>query len=225
MTHSGLVVSGLSAGYGSLPVLTEFDMSVAPGEVVALMGPSGSGKSTLLACATGMMRPTSGRVQLGGCVISELNPTGRARARRRSMGLVFQSPDLLPELTVSENVALTLLFDGVSRGRAIAAAEKCLMLVGLAGHGQKRVDEISGGEAQRVALARALVRPEVQLIVADEPTASLDADNAVLITDLLLSHARSMGAGALVATHDPVVAAACDRTLRLRESFREELSA
>lgn len=214
---SMVVVRDLMVAYGKNTVLSRVDLDIAPGEALALMGPSGSGKSSLLACITGTLVPTSGRVQIAGQVVSDLPAAARADFRRRQLGLVFQSPDLLPELTIAENVALTLLFDGVVRSQALSAAEDALVAVGLAGHGGKRVDEISGGEAQRVGLARALVRPQVRLIVADEPTASLDVANVVKVTELLLSRARQVGAAVILATHDPTVAKACDRITVLNE--------
>ena len=218
-------VDGLEVKYGSATVLAGIDLTVSAGECVALMGPSGSGKSTLLACITGTQRPSGGRVQVGSHVMSELNTSNRARIRRTSMGLMFQTPDLLPELSVEENVALAMLFDGVPRNQALTSARASLEAVGLQQHGGKRVDEVSGGEAQRIALARALVRPEMDLLIADEPTASLDAANAQRITKLILSRVRVTGATALLATHDESVAGACDRVVRLREPLTVEAQA
>lgn len=212
---------GLGVAYTDTPVFAGIDLTIAAGESLVVMGPSGSGKSSLLACVTGMLVPTSGSVQVAGENMSTMSAAHRARLRRKALGLVFQDADLLPELSVAENVALTLLFDGKSRAAALRRAGEALAAVGLDGHGDKKTDQISGGQAQRVALARALVRPSMKLLVADEPTASLDAKNARQVTALLLEHTRRLGAGALVATHDPLVAQACDRVLHLHEDHVE----
>lgn len=224
MVELMLSVRELGISYGATIVLSGLDLSLARGEAVAVMGPSGSGKSSLLACVTGMMLPTHGRVEVAGHVVSEMKASARTSIRRTTLGLVFQDPDLLPELNVEENVALTLLFDGYRRDRALAQARQALADVGLEEHAAKRTDEISGGQAQRVALARALVRPEMSLLVADEPTASLDAANAHKMIDLLLARTRAVGAAALIATHDRAVAEACDRVLMIRELAAEVAS-
>lgn len=224
MVEPVLSIHDLGVTYGTTTVLSGLDLSLARGESVAVMGPSGSGKSSLLACVTGIMLPTHGRVEVVGQFVSEMKASARALLRRSVLGLVFQDPDLLPELTVEENVALTLLFDGCRRDRALDQARQALTDVGLSEHAGKRTDEISGGQAQRVALARALVRPEMSLLVADEPTASLDAANAHRMIDLLLERTRAVGAAAIIATHDMAVAEACDRVLMIRELAAEVAS-
>ncbi|MDQ2758636.1 MAG: ATP-binding cassette domain-containing protein [Actinomycetota bacterium] len=217
-----LSVRDLEVRYGSTTtVFSGLGLEIRAGEAVAVMGPSGSGKSSLLACVTGMLVPSTGQVEVGGRVISMMSSSQRAAVRREALGLVYQGADLLPELSVEENVALTILFDGQGRARALTRAREALAQVGLAEHAGKRTDEISGGQAQRVALARALIRPSMQLLVADEPTASLDAANARQMTGLLLERTRACGAGALVATHDRSVADACDRVVELRHEPAE----
>lgn len=224
MAQPVLSVSNLSISYAATPVLSGFNIAVGRGESVAVMGPSGSGKSSLLACVTGMMLPTAGRVDVAAQHMSGMKASARAALRRRLMGLVFQEADLLPELNVEENVAVTMLFDGYPRDYALRQARRALAEVGLADHCGKRTDEISGGQAQRVALARALVRPGIVVLVADEPTASLDADNARQVTELLLSRTRGMGAAAVIATHDVAVAQVCDRVCMLRQQRLGALS-
>jgi ABC-type lipoprotein export system ATPase subunit len=211
-------IRDLTVSFSGRLVLDDVALEVAPGESVCLMGPSGSGKSTLLGCLVGTLTPGAGRVQVGDHVVTDLDRTARARLRRRSMGLMFQDPDLLPELSIVENVALVLLFDGIKRPVALAAAQASLEAVGLGRHAGKAVGEVSGGEAQRVAVARALVRQDVALLVADEPTASLDARTAGMVTDVLLGRARAMGATVILATHDMAVAQRCDRIVQLLET-------
>lgn len=139
---------GLGVAYSDTPVFAGIDLTIAAGESLVVMGPSGSGKSSLLACVTGMLVPTSGSVQVAGENMSSMSAAQRARLRRKALGLVFQDADLLPELSVAENVALTLLFDGKSRAAALRRAGEALAAVGLDGHGDKRTDQISGGQAQ-----------------------------------------------------------------------------
>ena len=207
----------MAVRYGEHVVFEDLDLEVGRGEALAVMGPSGSGKSSLLACVTGVLVPSAGLVDVGETRLSEFSAADRAQVRRKLIGQVFQDADLLPELTVEENVAVTLLFDGRKRGTAMGLAQVALAEVGIAGHADKRIDEISGGQAQRVALARALVRPEIRLLVADEPTASLDSVNALRVTALIMDRVRSSDIGALIATHDHAVAALCDRVLDMRD--------
>lgn len=201
--------------FGDVLALCPTSLTVEPGESVALMGPSGSGKTTLLQCIEGLIRPTSGAVQVLGQDQRAASRGRRADLRRRQMGLVFQSPDLLPEFSTVENVAFPLVFDGVPRARALGLAVQALDAVGIADRAHASVHTLSGGEAQRASIARALARPDVALVIADEPTASLDAESAEHVTRLLLDLAGAREAGVLLATHDPVVAAQCDRVQRL----------
>lgn len=213
-----IVVSQVSVSFGSVLALPTITMHVRPGEMVALVGPSGSGKSTLLGCVTGTVKPTTGSVDVGDVTVTELSSSGRSGFRRSRIGVVFQNPDLLPELLVWENVALIMLFDGVRREDARARALEALEHLDIASQAHKRVDELSGGEAQRVALARALVRDGADVLVADEPTASLDAGNAAHVVHLLRERAHDLGVTGIVATHDPRVADAMDRTIDLTKA-------
>lgn len=220
-----IALTGVTVAYGAQVVLDDLSLTIESGECVAVMGPSGSGKTSLLRCISGVFVPDAGTVRVGGCELSGELESGRATIRRTGMGLVFQEPDLLPELTVGENVAITRLFDGVPRRRALAEADESLAQVGLSGHAGMRPDQLSGGEAQRAAVARALCRPDVGLIIADEPTASLDRDNADRVTEVLLERARGRGVTVLLATHDPLVADQCDRTVMLQMLPRRARSA
>lgn len=199
---------------GETVVLRSVDLRVGAGSSLAVTGPSGSGKSTLVACLAGLVQPTSGEVVVDGRVVSGLSEVGRARFRRERLGLVFQDPELFEELSVTENAALSLMFAGVPRAQALTRAVAALEAVGMGELGSAFPRTLSGGEAQRVAVARALATDRA-VIVADEPTASLDAANAAAVSDLLLD-ACARGAAVVLATHDPEVAARCDAVLDLR---------
>jgi putative ABC transport system ATP-binding protein len=197
-------------------------LEVEPASSLAVMGPSGCGKSTLLGLIGGLEAPTAGRVWVGGQEISSLPEPQRARIRRDELGLVFQSDNLLPFLTAVENIGLQLALHGAADGY-----ERCLEVLaelGLASDVDKLPDQLSGGQRQRVAVARALIhRPGV--ILADEPTGSLDADNSVAVIDLLLAAREETGATLVVVTHDPGVASRLDRTLTLRDGRLAEEAA
>lgn len=205
----------LEVAYGTTLALSRTSFHAVAGESVAIMGPSGSGKTTLLQCIEGLIRPTAGTLTVLGQDQVRATRASRADLRRTSMGLIFQSPELLPEFSVSENVAFTLLFDGVRRPAALRSAVEALAAVGLEHRAGARIPSLSGGESQRVAVARALVRPEMRLLIADEPTASLDVENARLVTETLLDEASARDATVLLATHDPAIAAMCDRIFQI----------
>jgi putative ABC transport system ATP-binding protein len=191
--------------------LREASLSVRPGEFVAVMGATGSGKSTLLHCAAGLDRPTSGSVRLAGREISRLRERPLSRWRRDRVGFVFQSYNLLSELTVRQNVALPGRLGGPRRHDI----NEVLAAVGLAGTGPRPVGELSGGQRQRVAIARALVTgPSV--IFADEPTGALDPTTGSQILQLLRHAVDRDGVTVLMVTHDPVAAAWSDRLVLLR---------
>lgn len=214
--HPILVVDKLSVAYGELTTFRDLDLEVKAGDAVAVIGPSGSGKSSLLNCVVGTLLPASGSVTVCGTELTRLSAAGRARVRRELIGVTFQDPDLLPELSIVENVAITMLFDGVPRDQARAAARRSLEAVDVESHVDKRTDEVSGGEAQRIALARALARTTIRLLVADEPTASLDAANAARVADLIVCRTRDLGIATIVGTHDDRIAERCDRIVDLR---------
>jgi ABC-type lipoprotein export system ATPase subunit len=192
----------------------EVSLGAARGEVVAVTGPSGSGKSTLLYLFAGLDVPDEGQVRVTGVDWQMLRGRMRARFRRRTCGLIVQGMALLPQATAAENVEVPLLLDGVeagARGRRVAEA---LERVGLTEHSLKLTDQLSGGQQQRVAIARALVA-EPAVVLADEPTGSLDSVTAQDIVRLLVATARERDAAVVMVTHDPAVAAHADRVVAL----------
>lgn len=195
--------------------LAGVDLDVHPGSL-AIMGPSGSGKTTLLHCLAGIERPTSGSVRLGSTELATLPDRQRTALRRRELGFVFQSGQLLPELPADENVALPLMLDGVPLAAARARARDWLGRLGLAGMEDRRPGELSGGQAQRVAIARALVTGPT-VVFADEPTGALDQETGRQVMDLLVGSVTGAGAGLVVVTHDPGVATSCERTVQMRD--------
>lgn len=199
---------------GVVSALAGVSLTIAPGESLAITGPSGCGKSTLLGLIAGLDVPTEGTVSVAGREISSMDDEQRARARRHEIGLVFQSDNLLPFLTATENVSLQLSLD--DREGADARSLAILTELGLADEAGKFPDQLSGGQRQRVAVARALVhRP--RLIVADEPTGSLDPKNATGVVDLMLAAHRMSGATLVLVTHEPAVASRLHRSIALRD--------
>jgi len=189
-------------------------LAAARGEVVAVTGPSGSGKSTLLYLLGGLDTPDEGQVRLTGVDWATLRGRARARFRRRTCGFIVQGLALLPQATAAENVEVPLLLDGIepaARDRRVAGA---LERVGLAQHSVKLTDQLSGGQQQRVAIARALVA-EPAVVLADEPTGSLDSVTAQDIVRLLVAAARERDAAVVMVTHDPTVAAHADRVVAM----------
>jgi putative ABC transport system ATP-binding protein len=206
----------LRKSFGETPALRGASLRVQRGEIVAVMGPSGSGKSTLLHCLAGILLPEHGEVWFAGQRLETLNDDQRSALRRDRFGFVFQSGQLVPELTAEENVALPLLLSGARRGPAMAAARGWFGRLGLAGLELRRSGELSGGQAQRVALARGLVA-DPELLFADEPTGSLDSVSGELVMDLLTDAAREHGTTVVLVTHDARVAAYADREVVVRD--------
>jgi putative ABC transport system ATP-binding protein len=216
-----LEARGLAKTYraGGIDVLAlrGVDLVIDTGEFVAIRGPSGSGKSTLLHLLGGLDRPNAGEVLLAGERIDDRGEAALAVLRRREIGFVFQFFNLLPSLTVAENVALPALLIGQSRDAARARSEELLNEIGLGGKADAAPSQLSGGEQQRVALARALVnRPTV--VLADEPTGNLDSVGSHAVLDLLRA-ARDGGQTLVLVTHDARVAAAADRVVTLRDGL------
>ncbi len=205
------------SGETASTALAGVDLTVHPGELVAITGRSGSGKSTLLNVAGGLDVPTAGSVTVAGSRLDGMSRAALAELRRRHVGYVFQADNLLPTLTALENVALPLELDGVAVGAARGAAERALARVLPPEHATRYPDQLSGGEQQRVAIARALVG-ERTLLLADEPTGALDEVTAEGVLRLL-REAVDAGAAALMVTHDPAQAAWADRVVRLRDGL------
>ena len=218
MTTSQAAISArnltLTLGTRQAPVeiLKGIDLDVAQGDTVALLGPSGSGKSSLMAVLSGLERATSGSLSVAGADFAAMDEDALARARRGRIGIVLQAFHLLPTMTALENVAtpMELAGDGDARMRAQAELEA----VGLGHRLNHYPQQLSGGEQQRVAIARATA-PRPELIFADEPTGNLDAATGHEIVDLLFARRAETGATLLVITHDPELAAHCDRVLQL----------
>src|SRR5579872_6832657 len=170
--------------FGQTPALRGASLSAVAGEILAIMGPSGSGKSTLMHCLAGILTPDSGEVWFAGQRLDTLREVQRSELRRDRFGFVFQSGQLVPELTAEENVALPLLLSGTRRAAAVAEARAWFGRLGLDGLGNRRSGELSGGQAQRVALARGLVTGP-QVLFADEPTGSLDSVSGEMVMSLM----------------------------------------
>ena len=201
-------------GFGETEALRSVSVALLPGSFTAVMGPSGSGKSTFLNCAAGLDSPTSGQVIVGDVDLTALSADGLTRFRRRQVGFVFQSYNLVGHLTVAENVQLPLLLDG--RRPDVRWQHELLHAVGLDGMEDRRPSQLSGGQAQRVAIARALVtRPTV--VFADEPTGALDSRTGQQVLDVLRASTQQLGQTLVLVTHDAHVAAASDQVLFLAD--------
>ncbi|MGE5826205.1 MAG: ABC transporter ATP-binding protein [Bacteroidota bacterium] len=216
-THKAVLIARgigktVRSGDSELVILRDIDLAVTSGEALAIVGASGSGKSTLLALLAGLDTPSAGTVELDGNDLFALDEDARAELRGRIVGFVFQSFQLLPALSALENVMLPLELAG--RPDAERAAREVLARVGLGERLQHAPKHLSGGEQQRVALARAfVVRPK--LLLADEPTGSLDAESGEGVIELLFELNRAAGTTLVMVTHDEHLAARCDRVLRL----------
>ena len=198
----------------TIEVLRGADLTLARGEIVALLGPSGSGKSTLLQAAGLLEGGFGGRIVIDGQEAADLSDQARTAMRRDRLGFVYQFHHLLPDFSAEENVVLPQLVKGADRGAAEARAKELLEALSLGARLDHRPSQLSGGEQQRVAVARALANKPV-LVLADEPTGNLDEDTAAKVLDEFLRLVRDQGSAALVATHNRALAARMDRVVRL----------
>lgn len=220
---NGVTVESLAVAHqtasGVVKALDGISFHIAAGTSAAIVGPSGCGKSTLLGLLGGLDVPTSGTVRVDATTISSLTDRDRAKYRRLHLGLVYQADNLLPFLTVAENITLQLALHNDRDGHgdsAIARTRTLLTRLGLESKADQLPDQLSGGQRQRVAVARAIIhRP--QLILADEPTGALDSANATLVVDLLLQVRAELGATLVMVTHDPDSAIRLDRVITLRD--------
>jgi putative ABC transport system ATP-binding protein len=208
------------AGGNRLRGLADVSLTVAPGEVVAVMGPSGSGKSTLLQILGGLDDPDEGHALVTGVDWRTLRGRARARFRRRTCGFITQSMTLLAPATAAENVEVPLLLDRVPPAERRRRTDDALVSVGLSDSRAKLPDQLSGGQQQRVAIARALVT-EPAVLLADEPTGSLDSATAATVTQLLVDAAGERGTAIVLVTHDPAIAGYASRLVTLHSGHLE----
>ncbi len=214
--------AGTSAA--GVTAVRDVNLAVDVGEFVAITGASGSGKSTLLHMRGGITRPSSGRVLLEGVDLATLDDDALAEIRRRRIGFVFQRYNLLPELSLAENVALPLVLDGVPEARCREAARESLDAVGMGHRGSHRPDTLSGGEQQRGAIARALVTSPA-IVLADEPTGALDSVNSANVLELLQLLVSQRRQTVILITHDAGIAASASRIVRMKDGQIDEVTA
>lgn len=227
MQTFGIKIEGLSKRYGSgdtaVDALKEVNMTVAPGEVVGLIGPSGSGKSTLLKCLGAVIEPTAGRMTLGDEVIFDdaWRISDLRALRRDKIGFVFQAPYLIPFLDVTDNVALLPMLAGQPNAASRSRALELLTALDVAHRAKAQPSELSGGEQQRVAIARALVN-QPPVILADEPTAPLDSERALSVMRILNRMAQQYRTAVIVVTHDEKIMPTFKRIYHIRDGRTHE---
>lgn len=209
-------IRDINKAYGSLQVLRDISLDIRRGEIMAIVGPSGAGKTTLLQIAGSLDRPDSGRVLYDGKDILQMRDSQLAQFRNRNIGFVFQFHQLLPEFTVEENVAMPALIGGDSRSDAMARARKLIDYLGLTPRAGHKPSELSGGERQRAAVARALVN-NPRVVLADEPSGSLDSHNRAELHRLFFDLRRDMGHTFVIVTHDEGFAADADRIVHMKD--------
>lgn len=216
MNAPALQASLLTRHYGSTRALDGVSLEIGPGTSTAIMGASGSGKTTLLHVLADILLPDSGTVSFEGTPISSVGDRERNRLRRDQFGFVFQQGLLMPELTAIENVALALMLQGRSKNESLAPAAHALATLGLAGLEDRRIGELSGGQAQRVAIARAQVTGAC-VVFADEPTGALDSAASEQLLTFLRASVSDLGQTIVMVTHDATAASYADRILRLAD--------
>jgi putative ABC transport system ATP-binding protein len=222
VTATAIELHEVSKTYGAQPVLLNASAAVEKGGLVAVVGRSGSGKSTLLRLLGGLEAPDSGLVRIGGVDFSTLGETELALRRRSDLGFVFQSFNLIPTLTVAENVELPLALNGVVPGAASRRSRDLLAELGLGSCIDRFPEDVSGGEQQRAAIARAVVH-EPKLVLADEPTGNLDVETAHQVLEVLMRTCRERAATLVVATHSAEIARRAERVLTIRGGHIEDV--
>lgn len=210
------VTKTFGEGEGEVTAVRDVSFSADAGEFIALVGPSGSGKTTLLAMIGGLLSPTSGSIKVNGTSLGELSGSDQARYRRDQVGYVFQSNNLLPYLTVRENLMLVRAIGAKGRGTAASRADELIEELGLGKRRNALATELSGGERQRVAIARALMN-DPDLVLVDEPTASLDSTRGRQVVKSLLEEVKSRNKLGIMVTHDLDMAGMADRVLELHD--------
>lgn len=213
-------IKGIRKSFGSLQVLKGIDLEIAKGEVVSIVGPSGAGKTTLLQIIGTLDRADSGTVVVDGVDTSGMNARRLAEFRNRHIGFVFQFHQLLPEFTAVENIMIPAYIAGMSTKDARRRADELLDFMGLAGRANHKPNELSGGEKQRVAVARALVNNPA-VILADEPSGSLDSKNKAELHQLFFDLRDRFGQTFVIVTHDEQLASITDRTIKMRDGLLE----
>lgn len=209
-------LEGISKSYGSLRVLRDVNLSIGTREILAVVGPSGAGKTTMLQILGTIDRADSGRVIYDGTDVGSMKDRLLSRFRNEHIGFIFQTHCLLPEFTARENVALPAMIAGVSKSEALRRADELLVRLGLGPRATHRPSAMSGGERQRTAVARALIN-NPRVILADEPTRSLDSSNRDEIERLFVQLRDEMGHTLVIVTHDPHLAAIADRTVAMED--------
>lgn len=209
-------VRDISKSYGNLQVLSDINLDIMKSEIVSIVGPSGAGKTTLLQIIGTLERPDSGRVLYDDEDVMSLKDARLAKFRNRNIGFVFQFHQLLPEFTVVENVAMPALIGGSSRADAFSKAKELIEYLGLTARADHKPAQLSGGERQRAAVARALVNSP-RVVLADEPSGSLDSHNRRELHKLFFDLRRDMGQTFVIVTHDESLAADTDRIIHMRD--------
>lgn len=216
-------ISDISKSYDRLKVLEGINLNIDRGEIVSIVGPSGAGKTTLLQIIGTLDRPDSGHVIYDGTDVLGMKEAPLARFRNANIGFVFQFHQLLPEFTVLENVALPAMIGGASKADAMERAKRLIDYMHLGQRAEHKPAELSGGERQRAAVARALIN-NPKVVLADEPTGSLDSHNRTDLHRLFFDLRRDMGHTFVIVTHDESLAADCDRIVHMRDGHINEIT-